>query len=129
MALLANPLTLLIALVLAGPALWHAFILEDLDIATALIRYLAAVVVSALMLGVLRRITSSYGPPDEPEDGAKTNGGPMVTTVSVDRIPAESRRATDRADAPAPAIAGELTAGEPPVGENAALPSAAAPAG
>ncbi|MBG0833329.1 hypothetical protein HS041_37135 [Planomonospora sp. ID67723] len=121
MVLLANPLTLLMALVLAGPALWHAFILEDLEIATALMRYLAAVVVSAFMLGVLHRVTSSYGPGDEPESDADTLTG-RVTTVSVDRVPTGGRRVADRADAPAQAPVGELTAAGSPSAETAALP-------
>ena len=51
---LARWSTLLLAGLLAGPALWHAFVQGDLDYGTAMTRFLVAVVVSGLMLAVLR---------------------------------------------------------------------------
>ncbi|GGS86482.1 hypothetical protein GCM10010156_51270 [Planobispora rosea] len=118
--LLANPLTLLLALVLAGPALWHAFVLEDLDIATALVRYLIAVFVSGLMLSAVRRVTAPYLK-DESEEAGET-----VTTLSVDRVPTAARRATDPASPePASDIAElEPTQIQSPRAEIAALPPA-----
>ncbi|GAA3167861.1 hypothetical protein GCM10010466_67980 [Planomonospora alba] len=108
--------TLLLALVLAGPALWHAFVLRDLDVVTALTRYLLAVLVSAAMLGALRRITASYGPDGAEADGERAD----AMSVSVDRVNGPRRRATDRPPAPgAPAVTGELPATAP-----AALPAA-----
>ncbi|GIH81484.1 hypothetical protein Plo01_79130 [Planobispora longispora] len=121
--LLVNPLTLLIALVLDAPALWHAFVLEDLDIATALVRYLLAVLVSGLMLSVVRRVTAPYVQAD---DGKAVEG--TVTTLSVDRVPPGGRRMTDAAD---PEAGPELLELEPtqiqsPRAEVAALPPAVA---
>lgn len=52
--------TLLLATVLAGPALWHAFAVGDLEPKTALLRYLLAVPLAAIMLALLRSITKSY---------------------------------------------------------------------
>ncbi|MBG0818640.1 hypothetical protein [Planomonospora sp. ID82291] len=108
--------TLLLALLLDAPALWRAFVLQDLDVVTALTRYLIAVAVSALMLGALRRVTASYG-----------SGKPAVTgegdvmNVSVDRVHSPGRRAADREPPPAvpvpsgalpPAPVAALTAGD-----------------
>jgi len=52
--------TLVLAAVLDSPALWHAFVLHDLDYTVALTRYLIAVVVAALMLWILRWLTDGY---------------------------------------------------------------------
>jgi hypothetical protein len=52
--------TLLLAVVLDSPALWHAFVVQDLDYATALTRYLIAVVVAGLMLSLMRWLASEY---------------------------------------------------------------------
>ncbi|EXG80955.1 hypothetical protein [Cryptosporangium arvum] len=51
---------LLLAALLAGPALWQAFVVGDLDMDTALIRYLIAVLVAAVMLGFLRMLYNTY---------------------------------------------------------------------
>lgn len=98
--------TLLLALVFDAPALWHAFVLQDLDVATALTRYLIAVAVSALMIGALRRITASYGAEDPSEAGEKDG----AVSVSVDRVHSPGRRAADRTEPPpaVPVPAGEL---------------------
>jgi len=70
---LARWSTLLLAGLLAGPALWHAFVQGDLDYGTAMTRFLVAVVVSGLMLAVLRSMAAGYRrarsaepPPPEP---------------------------------------------------------------
>ena len=52
--------TLLLAAVLAGPALWQAFVLGDLDVSTALLRYLIAVLVAAVMLALFRMLVRVY---------------------------------------------------------------------
>lgn len=52
--------TLLLAAVLASPALWQAFVLRDLDVSTALIRYLIAVLVAAAMLALFRMLVRAY---------------------------------------------------------------------
>ena len=51
---------LLLAAVLASPALWHAFVVGDLDLDTALIRYLIAVLIASFMLGFLRMLYNTY---------------------------------------------------------------------
>ncbi|MFG1925773.1 hypothetical protein [Cryptosporangium sp. NPDC048952] len=51
---------LLLAALLAAPALWQAFVVGDLDIDTALIRYLIAVLVAAVMLAFLRMLYTTY---------------------------------------------------------------------
>ena len=59
----ARPSTLVLAAVVDSPALWHAFVLHDLSPTDALLRYLVAVPVCALMLMGLRAVTSAYQPP------------------------------------------------------------------
>jgi len=51
---------LLLAAVLASPALWQAFVVGDLETDTALIRYLIAVLLAALMLSFLRMLYRTY---------------------------------------------------------------------
>jgi len=58
---LARWSTLLLAALIASPALWHAFVSGDLDYATAATRYLIAIPVSAIMLAILRSVTARYG--------------------------------------------------------------------
>ncbi|GII05683.1 hypothetical protein [Planobispora takensis] len=119
--LVASPPVLLLALVLAGPALWHAFVLEDLDVASALIRYLVAVAVSALMFGLLRRVTASYGSQEEDD--------PTVVTVSVDRVPSMGgRRVSDPSPGPGASGASGTPAGEL-MGAESVTPAAALPPG
>jgi hypothetical protein len=57
---LSRPGTLALALLLAGPALWQAFVADQMDASTALLRFLIAVPVSAVMLAVLRGLTGDY---------------------------------------------------------------------
>jgi hypothetical protein len=52
--------TLLLAALLDSPALYHAFVLHDMDYTTALIRYLVAVVVAALMLAMINGLANGY---------------------------------------------------------------------
>jgi hypothetical protein len=58
---LARYSTLMVAALIASPALWHAFVRQDLDPQEALTRFLIAVPVSALMLALLRGLTAGYG--------------------------------------------------------------------
>ncbi|GAA3397730.1 hypothetical protein [Cryptosporangium minutisporangium] len=51
---------LLLAAVLAAPALWQAFVVGNLEVDTALIRYLIAVVLAAAMLGFLQMLWRIY---------------------------------------------------------------------
>jgi hypothetical protein len=57
---LTSASTLFLAAVLASPALWQALVVGDLQIQVALIRYLIAVVVAAVMIGLLSAVTRSY---------------------------------------------------------------------
>jgi hypothetical protein len=59
--------TLLLAALLDGPALYHAFVLHDLDYTSALLRYLIAVLVAALMLALLRAVINGYRRANEAE--------------------------------------------------------------
>jgi hypothetical protein len=52
--------TLLLAALLDSPALYHAFVAHDMDYTAALIRYLIAVVVAAVMLALLRAMANGY---------------------------------------------------------------------
>jgi hypothetical protein len=52
--------TLLLAAVLDSPALWQAFVTHEMDYTSALMRYLIAVVVAALMLSLLRGLADGY---------------------------------------------------------------------
>ena len=58
---LIRPAVVLLATVMAGPALWHAFVTEELDVTSALSRFLLAVAAAALMLAALRFVTAGYG--------------------------------------------------------------------
>jgi len=58
---LARFSTLFMALAIASPALYAAFVKHTLDPQTALLRLLIAVPVAAIMLGVVRAVTRDYG--------------------------------------------------------------------
>lgn len=55
-----RPSVLGLALVLSTPALWAAFASGSMGVTTALIRFLIAVPVAALMLSLLRTVTEGY---------------------------------------------------------------------
>ena len=57
---IATPGTLLLAAVADSPALYDAFVTGHIDIPTALMRYLIAVIVCGIMLGGLRSLTGTY---------------------------------------------------------------------
>lgn len=78
---LIRPSALLLAVLMASPALYRAFVTEQLSYESALGRFLLAVPAAALMLAALRFITNGYGNPkprqlplrrhsDPPTDGA-----------------------------------------------------------
>jgi hypothetical protein len=70
-----RPSALLFGAVFAAPALWHGFVTGDLDVTSALLRFVLAVLAGSVLLGVLRAITAGYGhartamPADPPETG------------------------------------------------------------
>ena len=55
-----RPSVLGLAILLSAPALWSAFAAGSMGITAALIRFLIAVPVAALMLTLLRMVTASY---------------------------------------------------------------------
>jgi hypothetical protein len=63
---LIRPSVLLLALLMSAPALYRYFISQDLDVTSALGRYLLAVPVAALMLALVRFVTAGYGRKTEP---------------------------------------------------------------
>jgi hypothetical protein len=99
---LARGSTLALAALLDGQALWHAFVAHDLDAATALLRYLIAVPVSAVLLWVLRTVTGPYRTGDQPlralasrlDDHPPDPTQPPATPPPTD--PAPDQPATDR---------------------------------
>ena len=56
---------LLFALLMSAPALYR-FVLDEIDITEALVRFLIAVPVAAILLAGLRFVTAGYGRTDEP---------------------------------------------------------------
>jgi hypothetical protein len=70
---IANPLTVLIATVLAGPALWRAFVVGDLEPGDAAIRFLIAMVVAAAMQWAVRGLANGYKPDPPPQPRRRTN--------------------------------------------------------
>lgn len=63
---LARPSTLVLAAAIDSPAIWHAAVVHDLPGSAALLRYLIAVPVAAVMLAVLGALTAPYRRPDAP---------------------------------------------------------------
>lgn len=58
---LIRPSVLILALLMASPALYQYFVAQDLDITDTLGRYLLAVPIAAVMLAFLRMLTAGYG--------------------------------------------------------------------
>lgn len=56
-----RPSVLLLATMMASPALYRALVAEQLPLQSALARFLLAVPAAALMIGALRFITAGYG--------------------------------------------------------------------
>jgi hypothetical protein len=56
----ANPLTVLIATLLAGPALWRAFVQHDLELGDAATRFLIALIVAGVMQWLIRGLANMY---------------------------------------------------------------------
>jgi len=84
--------TLFLALLIASPALYSAFVTKELDPTTALLRFLIAVPVAAVMLAVVRMVTQDFGKDKEPEAKDQKD-----VTVRAEAIAGEpmARRSTD----------------------------------
>lgn len=55
-----RPLTLVLAALVSAPALWSAFVVGTMSVQTALIRFLVAVPVCALLLAGFRAVLGAY---------------------------------------------------------------------
>jgi hypothetical protein len=90
--------TLFLAVAIASPALYSAFVKHTLDPQTALLRLLIAVPVAAIMLGVVRAVTRDYGK-DRPRRAEKRGEPPAgqepVRAEAVTGEPVPQRRAAD----------------------------------
>jgi hypothetical protein len=87
--------TLFLALAIASPALYTAFVKHTLDPTTAMLRLLIAVPVAAIMLGIVRAVTRDYGK-DKPRRAAKSSepgGHEPVRAEAVTGEPIQQRRA------------------------------------
>jgi hypothetical protein len=90
--------TLVLAVAIASPALYAAFVKHTLDLQTALLRLLIAVPVAAIMLGVVRAVTRDYGKDrprraekrSEPPTGAEPVRAEAVTGEPMQRRSADS---------------------------------------
>ena len=71
-----RPSVLLFALVMSAPALYR-YVLDQLDIAAVLIRFLIAVPVAALLLAGLRFVTAGYGKTEEEPAATAVTPSPM----------------------------------------------------
>jgi|SRR5689334_16872550 len=95
---LARFSTLFMALAIASPALYAAFVKHTLDTQTALLRLLIAVPVAGIMLGIVRAVTRDYGK-DKPRRadrrGEPPAGQEPLRAEAVTGEPVQQRRATD----------------------------------
>jgi len=62
-----RPSVLLFALLMSAPALYR-FVLDEIDITEALLRFLIAVPIAAILLAALRFVTAGYGKSAEVAD-------------------------------------------------------------
>ncbi len=86
---LIRPSALWFAVLLSLPAFFQSLVLQTLDLTDALIRFLVAVPVAALLLAGFRYVTSGYGQQEQPAagetdsaplEGTITNAGPRLTS-------------------------------------------------
>jgi hypothetical protein len=87
---LIRPSTLLLALLMSTPALYRYFISQDLDVTSALGRYLLAVPVAAVMLALVRFVTTGYGQRTEPGPSSLQGTQPSPAESEPVGSPAES---------------------------------------
>ncbi|GAA1800927.1 hypothetical protein GCM10009682_23220 [Luedemannella flava] len=103
-----RPATLVIALVLAAPALWQAFFAEDFDINRVLTRYLIAVPVAALMIFCLSVLTDAYRRAVAAREEAELEEQMRKETEALKAAEAAALKAaapSPRAPEPAPEVA------------------------
>jgi hypothetical protein len=73
---LIRPTAVLLATAMSAPALYRGFVTEELDFVSALTRFLIAVPAAALMLAVLRFVTTGYGASPEPAPARRRSDQP-----------------------------------------------------
>ena len=84
--------TLFLALLIASPALYAAFVTHQLDAQTGLLRLLIAVPVAAVMLALFRMVTRNYGKVDERKKDAASGSDPDEEPRAPRRWPANPSR-------------------------------------
>lgn len=81
---LLRPLTVLMAALMASPALWAGFVTGKLDVRSAMIRFLVAVPVAMLMLAGMRALTASYRRAQNPKPAPAPAPAPLVEQQEPD---------------------------------------------
>ena len=87
--------TLLLAAAIASPALYAAFVKHTLDPQTALIRFLIAVPVAAIMLGIVRVVTRGYGKNKPRRAAPTTDQEPLRAEAVTGEATSPQRRSAD----------------------------------
>lgn len=77
---LIRPSALWFAVLLSLPAFFQSLILQSLDLTDALIRFLVAVPVAALLLAGFRYVTAGYGQQEKQNDISEST--PLEGTIS-----------------------------------------------
>lgn len=72
-----RPAVVVIAAAMTSPALYHGLVTGDLDLTSALIRFVIAVPVAAVMVAGLRIVTAGYGKTaNDPAPGTPSDAEP-----------------------------------------------------
>jgi hypothetical protein len=79
-----RPSVLLFALLISAPALYR-YVLDQLDIAAVLIRFLIAVPVAALLLAAFRFVTAGYGKTEEEPAATMVTPSPGDATREAEK--------------------------------------------
>jgi signal transduction histidine kinase len=93
---IATPSTLLLAGVADSPALYDAFVTGQMDVPTALMRYLIAVIVCGIMLAGLRSLTNGYK--EERLRAEEAVRAAAAAEAAAEAAEAEERARADRDD-------------------------------
>lgn len=97
----------MLAGIIAAPALWQGFVAHGTDEGTALVRYLIAVPVAAVMLAVFDWLAAIYRPDEE-------EPAPPKMTVSAERRRPDDPAAPGGAPADREPAQGELPTAQKP---------------
>jgi hypothetical protein len=77
---LIRPSALWFAVLLSLPAFFQSLVLQSLDLTDALIRFLVAVPIAALLLAGFRYVTAGYGQQEKKNDVSES--APLEGTIS-----------------------------------------------